>query len=342
MESSPLEKSQDVIDNPKYLYLDQNAWIGLGRVHYGKEINDDLSRVLSKIIDLVEKNKLIVPINLTNVLEMRKIGNKDRRERLAKFMILLSKGYCFMPYVFVETMEMINLMQDYLNFPLIDIKKRAFGVGFFYLCSDGSLPLPYRNLIESLNPSEEQKLFIQNEIKRKITKPEYLLNYMISDKDLGSYDPSLTARMLEFIREEEFKNFKDKDFRNRYRLARSLLDVAVPKLARICYDYGINPRELYPENPSKKQLMDFFKKLPTIYTNINLINELMKNKDYSISSNDLHDINSFSFAVPYCDYVVGEKHFISVAKQKKLDELYDTILIKKGNFEHIESFLDAI
>ena len=255
---------------------------------------------------------------------------------------LISKGYCFMPYIYVETMEIINLMQEKLKLPLVDVRKSAIGKGFFYLCSDGRLPLYHRKLIDSLNPPNEQRIIIEKKIEEKFTNPNYILNYIISDNDQGLSNSDSTAEMLKAIREEEFERFKDKDFRNRFRFAKSLLDVAAPKLVRICYEYGISPRELYPENPSRKQLMDFFKKLPSLYTSICLNNELMKNRDYSIKSNDLHDINSFSFAIPYCDFVAGEKHIISVAKRIKLDKLYNRILIKKANFKNIEPYLDRI
>ncbi len=342
MDNSCLHKLVKFCNHPKYLYLDQNAWIDLAKIFYGTEIDNDLFRILTKIRNLVDNKKLIVPINITNVLEARKIKDKERREKLARFFILLSKGYSFIPYVYVEIMEMVNLMREKLNLPLIDIRKQAIGKGFLFVCSDGRLPLQYRKFIDSLHLSNDKRSSSLIELERKFNTEDYILNYIIAEGHYGSFNSDSTIEMLKAVREDEFSRFKDKDFRNRYRFARSLLEVVVPKLAQVCYEFKINPRELYPKNPSQNQLMDFFKKLPSIYTGICLNNELMKNKDYSISRNDLYDNNSFTFAIPYCDIVVGEKHCMSVAKLKKLDLLYNTILIKTGELKNIEPHIDKI
>jgi len=47
---------------PKYLYLDQNFWIYLGQVHYGKSKDLTLSRILTKLNQAVDEEKLMVSI----------------------------------------------------------------------------------------------------------------------------------------------------------------------------------------------------------------------------------------------------------------------------------------
>ena len=46
-----------------------------------------------------------------------------------------------------------------------------------------------------------------------------------------------------------------------------------------------------------------------------------------MQKNDLNDILAFSMAIPYCDIVIGEKMFISLAKQAHLDKIYNTIIL---------------
>ena len=43
----------------------------------------------------------------------------------------------------------------------------------------------------------------------------------------------------------------------------------------------------------------------------------------------LLNVAYLSKAIPYCDIVVTEKKWVSLAKQAKLDKLYDTILSSK-------------
>lgn len=82
--------------------------------------------------------------------------------------------------------------------------------------------------------------------------------------------------------------------------------------------------------------------MPLLYTSFCLYRGLDRNPEHKIISNDLQDIFSFSFAIPYCDFVAGEKYTISIAKQNKLDDLYGTVLFKKSNFKDIEMYLNAI
>ena len=43
----------------------------------------------------------------------------------------------------------------------------------------------------------------------------------------------------------------------------------------------------------------------------------------------LLNVAYLSKAIPYCDIVVTEKKWVSLAKHAKLDKLYDTILLSK-------------
>ena len=67
----------------------------------------------------------------------------------------------------------------------------------------------------------------------------------------------------------------------------------------------------------------------------------MRNRELQkdIEDNDLYDIVSLAMAIPYCDIVVGEKRFISIAKNQKLDKLFDTKLILSS---HLDEFKKAI
>jgi hypothetical protein len=56
----------------KYLYLDQNIWIYLSQVYYGKKKNVLYSEPFEEINFLIKRHLLVVPINLTNVVEIKK------------------------------------------------------------------------------------------------------------------------------------------------------------------------------------------------------------------------------------------------------------------------------
>ncbi len=61
----------------KILYLDQNIWIYFAQVFYGKSKDSLLNEILRELQRLTKEDKLIIVINLTNVIEVRK-ADDDR------------------------------------------------------------------------------------------------------------------------------------------------------------------------------------------------------------------------------------------------------------------------
>lgn len=49
-------------------------------------------------------------------------------------------------------------------------------------------------------------------------------------------------------------------------------------------------------------------------------------RNSKIQTNSLYDLSSFTTTIPYCDYIVAEKDFVSLAKQAKLDKQYRTVI----------------
>ncbi|GAF95554.1 unnamed protein product, partial [marine sediment metagenome] len=72
-----------------------------------------------------------------------------------------------------------------------------------------------------------------------------------------------------------------------------------------------------------------FKQLPATYSYHCLTDRRDRDLQRKINAHDLNDIMSLSVAIPYCDVVCGEKMFISLAKNTKLDKLYNTKLLSK-------------
>ncbi|MHA1987321.1 MAG: hypothetical protein ACW98D_11820, partial [Promethearchaeota archaeon] len=122
----------------KILYLDQLFWIYLVKSYYGLDPDKKLHRILNKLFNVVSNGKLIIPINLTNIIEVQKIKNLKRREKLVKFMISLSKGFSFVPHPYFEYEEVENIVLERLGLPLHNIREIAIGKGVLYMISDGT------------------------------------------------------------------------------------------------------------------------------------------------------------------------------------------------------------
>ena len=323
----------------KLLYLDQNIWIKLGRIHYGIDKDKDLKQTLNLIQDLIKKQKLIVPLSHSNFIETTKRQDKVSRERLAKFMVLLSNGYSFSPYVFLTSVEVENLVRKKIGKTEIDIYDYALGVGLPYLL--GEEPRP-RITTDKIPADEKLKLekLMRDKLYTKEIVEHMLLNYTSDlQKDKDIFDEMISG--IEFEKDNESK-IKDKTLRRRFRTARYLIQMFTPKLAEMCLKYKTHPQKIIPEKPDYDQIMKVFEEMPLIYTNFCLIQGQRMNPSRPIVVNDLFDIAGLSFAIPYMDFVVGEKFFLAIAKRDKLDQKYNIELFTQSELIKLKGYLDKI
>lgn len=319
---------------PKYLYLDQNFWIYLGQVHYGKNQDPTLSRILMKLKKAVNEGKLIIPINLTNAYETRKHSNVKRRERLAKFMVSLSKGYAFVPFVYIEIIEVENALRQKLNLSIQNIREIAIGKGVFYFIHDGSAPG-----IRSDQLDQGTKDFMKEKAEEHFSKKEQVLDFILN---LDSDDQPLdeTIEKLEKIRTQGLQ-IKDKKYKQKLGLAQYLVNMVTPKMAYLCLKYGVHP-SIFELNKGMEKINEFIENLPILNTYRLLHKGLDEIPNHPINSHDLQDIFSFCFSLPYCDFVAGENYIINLAKNNGLDDLYGTKLYTISYFIEFEAEIDVI
>ena len=144
---------------------------------------------------------------------------------------------------------------------------------------------------------------------------------------------------LEEIRINGYKT-KDKKLKKIKGIDEYLNNSIAPLLDRACSKNNLNP-ESFRLNVTNK-INDFIKNFPFFYTQHILFKGLDESPDHKIKSNDIQDIRSFSFALPYSDYVAGENYIISLAKRNGIDKLYSTKLFVKSDFANIEAELDKL
>ena len=323
---------------PKILYLDQNFWIYLAKIHYGKDSDITLSQILNKLYDAVSNGKLVIPINLTNVIEAQKIKNLKRREQLAKFMISLAKGFSFIPYPYIEYKEVENVVLERLGLPLHNIREIGIGKGLLYMISDGTpnfLPEFHSSPIDLIN--ETKGLLAKFILKNLSLKEEFMVDFIINPH--RDHDFSSLINKLEDIRTNGYKT-KDKKLRKIIGISHYILNSIAGLFYQACSKNNLDPYSFRFNEENK--IYDFLKKLPFFYTQYLLFKGLDNSVDHKITSNDIQDIRSFSFALPYCDYVAGENYVISLAKRNGVNKLYSTRLFTKSDFVNIEGELDKL
>ena len=249
-------------------------------------------------------------------------------------MVSLSKGYAFVPFVYIENFEVENAIRQKLNLSIINIREIAIGKGVFYFIHDGSAPGVRINQID-----QETKELMRKKAEEHFSKKEQVLEFILN---LNPENQTLdeTIQQLEAIRTQGQK-IKDKKYKQKLGIAQYLVNMVVPKIAYMCLKYGILPNifELYK---GMEKINEFIENLPLFNTYHLLHKGLDEIPDHPINSHDLQDIFSFCFSLPYCDFVAGENYIISLARKNGLDYLYGTKLYTKSDFNEFEAELDII
>ncbi|MFX1297418.1 MAG: hypothetical protein ACFFD2_21500, partial [Promethearchaeota archaeon] len=175
----------------------------------------------------------------------------------------------------------------------------------------------------------------------RFAKPEAVLEFVLKIEGRPIDGFLSTVDNMEKISKINWQ-YKDKNYRNRIRIAKYLMGMVAPRIAYWCSQYGIHPFLIIPYHPTFEELIVFFKKLPLLYSNFCLHNGIEKipNRPYEV--NDIPDLANFCFTIPYYDYVIGEKFLISIARKEKLNEIYKTKLYTKKDINKLKDELKKI
>ncbi|MCH7568793.1 MAG: hypothetical protein IIA87_05215 [Nanoarchaeota archaeon] len=296
----------------KDIYLDQNGWIYLARGWQNGK--GEWYEIASKIKKEVDKGNLRVVISLVNILEVRRISNKERREKLINFMMDLSKGYSIFPFNdWVIESEIFILFQNKIGQGNIDIKSRIINQGISNLL--GAHPTIQEDV------SEEKK----EEMIKKVNSVETMRLLLLSErKDLSSSFIKEAERFEEARRKE--RTMKDKTMQYKVVMANYFRGMIFPKMEIIHKNMNLPNDFLINENMDEKDWINLFQQLPATYSYFSLADRRDRDFNKKIEDNDLYDLFGFTMGVSYCDIFFGEKRFVDFARKSKLDEIYGTII----------------
>jgi len=312
----------------KFLYLDQNFWIRLARVHYGFDTNQLIKKCCTKLQELVSNEKLLCPISIANFSELHTVKDKEKSKRLGEFMFLLSKGYCMLPAQGkLLRWEVINAMLSELRKPKLiepnELSQLVVAQGIFTLVGRSGT-------LKGDVPEETKKTIL-----KKLNSAE-MVNYFLTTP-LDAKKDNEYSKTMEPLRQHMMK-IKDKTRRHYASYADYFTGVIVPILVDI-EKYGWIFRQQFASF-DKGAMIAFLKKIPSAYCEMELSHGRNADLGRPIKDNDLNDILGLSVAIPYCDIVAAERMFISIAKRAKLSELYETELV--STFEELSICLDEI
>ncbi len=322
------------VTGAKVIYLDQNQWITLTRCEHGKDDNPTTRRILEYLQEGVNSGQLILPLSIVHIEETVRRQDKDSRMRLASTIVGLSKGTSLAPHLVVEELEIRNAVNSRLGGVAIDLRPLVFGKGISHML--GAKPQLVREPGTSGPDLPEEK---KKELLEFIESPHALL-LLLESGDFRKMSEGVrllhktTAEQMESIRVQDEK-IVDNDLRYRVTAAKFLVDYVGPKLFTVLQDLNVDITKVITKEMSRKEIDTFFQSIASTYVSFILTFRRDLNKHRKIQPNDINDIGFLSMAIPYCDVVVTESMWSSIAEQEKLDKLYGTRIL--GSLEELDS-----
>lgn len=308
----------------KVVYLDQKDWIFLARGYY-----DDSFRINSEICDLVleaSREKAIFPLSITHLDETLRRLDTRSRTRLATFMIKASKGYTILPGAIIMESEVRQAALKKLGLPTINLRKFAIGRGVSHMLGAKGKLVRKEEAVGADLPEA-----IKKKILDYVDSPQALLRFM-SNQQLAEKIQHIKqnhATMVEKMEETRRRNIeiRDKDLRYRVCIARFLVDEIGPLLGHLMIELNLSMKAIIREDWTQKEFTEFFQNMPTAYCLFTLTYRRDQYIQRPIETNDINDIWALTTAIPYCDIVVTESMWASIARQAKLDKIYDTLIL---------------
>ncbi|KKN53298.1 hypothetical protein LCGC14_0603700 [marine sediment metagenome] len=327
---------------PLIIYIDQNHWDKLEKVYYSKLKNDLIQDVLNKLNLLKSSNKIKIILDLQRAIETAQRTYDDSRIDLSNLMFTLSDESFVIPWVYLQDIEIENFFLRKQGKSENFIREIAIGKGFSYMM--GETPEVQS---DSLNSDE---LTLINE-KLKEYYPDLMKiqfeRYKNKDEQvqLEQVHRAEEARKILFQMDSDDERKQlliEKNFIFLMRDIMNFLKLTDEKKATISdIEYATNAllaSKTIPHNlKDNRKRVRFMKEFPIIYTHSTLVSFRDRDLRRKIDPNDLIDIASYAVPIAYLDVVLGEKYFITLAKQAKLDELYGCRLFSK-----METFFDFL
>jgi hypothetical protein len=308
----------DIPESSRIVYLDQNAWIELAKLYYGHPSDID-KKLLQTILESSNSGTAVFPISLIHLSELTNTAKTRWRKELLSLMLEISKYYTLTPYWNkLRELEIKNLILRELDLPPINVRSYFVRKGFSHLM--GATPT-----IKSKSINPEILIELNQKLQMALNDPEIFLNLAHKVYKDNKREHVATVQEFELIR-ERLSRFKDNQYRRKVFLWQNIVATILPKLNSFLAEMNL-PLNLAEKIFDKYDADDFLSKLPTALCEFTLMFQRDQQSFRAIQVNDSYDIWHLTLAIPYSDIVVTEKMWTTIAKNTKLDEKCNTVIL---------------
>lgn len=300
------------------LFLDQNKWIDLARVHAGTTTSGPHLVVYQELLAAVRTGKLIAPLTASHILETSKRNDPRSRVNVAEIQALLSKGFVFRSRKARLLIEMRNALhiafgeepeQPPANWTVVPGFMQAFEM-FDALVASPEAAATSRFMNQQVDPQRQYVDYMMNQ-DDGLRRAAHAAFAKESDQLISRIE-ARRAIMEGSTMALRWRAYAAKLFLDHQGFVAHMLDVVGHTVDEM--------KELGGES-----IVKFVRDVPTLNVEAELAARL-EVKTGSVKVNDIQDMHSFCSAIPYADKLVAERGFISLARQAKLDNRYNVAL----------------
>ncbi len=320
----------------KYLYLDQNHWSRIERVYNHLVEDSEISEIIQLIENLLEINRIKIIIDFHRLKETSQREDSDSRKRITDLIFKWSKGFYVIPCFFLEEYEIKNYFYRRYGLKEFDVKKLAVSDDVGYLFCG-------RPNFTAAALDKDQLKKVNTLMNEYISRPEFILSQFNKFSKINESDRQLQVQKAENAR-FPLRDILDKRQRKKYLikenfgvLLRKIMETfkitddfldeisEEERLKNLSIVWTCLPLPLLKTNDR----INFMKEFPLIYTHTTLVSARDLDLRRPIQPGDNIDIVSYVVPIVYFDFIVGEKYFINLARQQKLDQEFGCILINR-------------
>ena len=295
--------------------------------------------LLDKLKLRINENQIKIYLTPSILWETGKDIKADRKKELICFITDYTSANTIIPFFKIFPLEIKNYIYIKMNKPTINLDQIIFKEGFPYLfgCKGEIIP------IKETSDSDEKLKEVTDFMNGKESIIKMVSNEKICDifrkypDPFGVYD-TLTDTRQKIINDPLIKN-QPKIRKLEVLIANYFGSVIGPFIIEKQIELKLPKEFLLNENSTKEDFYKLIENLPCLNTYFHLL--LKKGSDISkeLKINDSFDIMSYAIVVPYCDIVVAENQFYSYIKDKKLDDLYKTKILRWSDINQLENLL---
>jgi hypothetical protein len=315
----------------KRIYLDQWVWVRLAQAEAAHPRGDSWRDTLLLAEEAVKKGYASFPLSSVHYIETSHKRNHEKRWRLAGTMARLSQFHTIAQGRVLLPPEIDRALREMFGRPEYTRSAQVFGIGLAHALDweRANYRVPAEFGLSSAQTSIIEKQVQPMMEWALLAGPSRELEERLGDYDRDAHRavPREFAEAQEEHREKLLEGDWHKgDKGRRVAMANAFSNFKEP-LEEAMARAGLHWGHIY--NTGATGMSELIGRIPIADVDTQLQRFRHEASDKQWEPNDLDDLDFLTRAIVYCDAVVTEKHWVSLAKRAGLEDKYGTQIMSQ-------------